>query len=349
MGNLQNINKSHNKEENDNNTNNQKENQKVYKEAVVLLNMGGPNNLFEVEMFLKNMFNDPLILTIKNNFIRKMVASIITNKRLEVTKSNYKHIGDKSPLVELTFNLTKTLSVLDDSRFYTYAMRYTPPFSDLVIKELQEKNISKVILFSMYPHYSNTTTLSSIRDFLRAAKECNFNASIEVVENYPADSGFIESCIEKIKETKQNFSDFVLFLSAHSIPQKMIEQGDLYQREIEESAKALKEALIAQNIHFKDVIITYQSKLGPIKWLSPSTRDMIKKYRNENIMIYPLAFSIDNSETTYELEIENRGFAEGLGVSNYVICKCPNYSSTFAKAIINLIQTRRKDINEAKI
>lgn len=319
------------------------------KEAVVLLNMGGPNNLFEVETFLKNMFNDPLILTIKNSFMRKFVANMIINSRLEKAQSNYKHIGSKSPLVELTFNLTKVLQELDPTRFYTYAMRYTPPYSDLVIKELMEKNISKITLFSMYPHYSNTTTLSSVREFMRCIKELDYKADISIVENYPTDNGFIQSCIERIKEHNIDYSDYVLLLSAHSIPKQMVDSGDPYKDEIEKSANFLKDELLKQGINFKEIVVCYQSKIGPIKWLEPYTVDVIKKYRNCNIMIYPLAFSIDNSETCYELDIENREMANKLDIKNYIVCKCPNDSITFANAIIDLVNSKGKSINDAKV
>lgn len=335
--------------ENSKKNNNKAKDSKNPKEAVVLLNMGGPNNLFEVEVFLKNMFNDPLILTIKNSFIRKMVASMIVNSRIKIATNNYKHIGSKSPIVELTFNLIKKLQELDSMRFYTYAMRYTPPFSDFVIKELKEKNIDKITLFSMYPQYSNTTTLSSVRDFLQAAQRENYNPDIKIVENYPTDEGYINSCVEQIKKTNEDFSDFILFLSAHSIPKSMIDAGDLYEKEIKQSIEALKSALINNNIYFKEIQLTYQSKIGPIKWLEPNTIDMIKKYKNHNLMIFPIAFSIDNSETYYELEIENRHLAQTLGVKKYVVCKCLNDSTTFAKAIINLINLKGKNINEAKI
>ncbi len=318
-------------------------------EAVVLLNMGGPNNLFEVETFLKNMFNDPLILTIKNPFIRKFVANMIINSRLEKAQNNYKHIGSKSPLVELTFSLTKVLQNLDPSRFYTYAMRYTPPYSDLVIRELIEKGISKITLFSMYPQYSNTTTLSSVREFMRCVKELDYKAEIKIIENYPTYSGFIQSCIERIKEYSVDYSDYVLLLSAHSIPKQMVDSGDPYKDEIENSASSLKEELSKQGINFKKIIICYQSKIGPVKWLEPYTVDVIKKYKDYNIMIYPLAFSIDNSETVYELEIENRKIANQLGIKDYIVCKCPNDSTTFAKAIIDLINSKGKNINDAKI
>lgn len=319
------------------------------KEAVVLLNMGGPNNLFEVETFLKNMFNDPLILSIKNTFMRKFVANMIINSRLEKAQNNYKHIGSKSPLVEITFSLTKVLQELDPTRFYTYAMRYTPPYSDLVIRELIEKNITKVTLFSMYPQYSNTTTLSSVREFMRCAKELNYNAEISIVENYPTHSGFVESCIEKIKEHDIDYSDYVLLLSSHSIPKQMVDSGDPYKDEVEQSAAAIKEELSKQGINFKKIVICYQSKLGPVKWLEPYTIDSIKKYKDSKIIIYPLAFSIDNSETMYELEIENREIATKIGIKDYIVCRCPNDSPTFARAIINLINLKGKNINEAKI
>ena len=124
---------------------------KEIKEAVVLLNMGGANSLFEVELFLRNMFADPLILRIKNSFIRKFVANIIINARLDKLKANYQAIGSKSPLVEITYNLTQTLSKIDNSRFYTYAMRYTPPYARNVVADLKERGIQKITLFSMYP------------------------------------------------------------------------------------------------------------------------------------------------------------------------------------------------------
>lgn len=324
-----------------------------YNEAVVLLNMGGPNSLYEVEVFLRNMFNDPLILRIKSKLIQKMVASMIINSRVEKVKSNYKHIGSKSPLVELTFALTQTLQELDSSRFYTYAMRYTPPFASLVAKDLQERGITKITLFTMYPQYSTTTTLSSVRDFMKALDEISYKAEVNIVENYPDDSGYIKSCVERIIEAKESFiegesfKDFILLLSTHSIPKSIVDSGDIYENEVHISANALKEELKRQNIAFKDIIISYQSKLGPTKWLEPSTTDMIKKYKKEKILIYPLAFSIDNYETIFELDIENRKLAKELGVERYIVCKCPNSSKSFAKAIIDLINLKGKSINEA--
>ena len=325
------------------------------KEAVVLLNMGGANNLFEVELFLKNMFADPLILRIKSNFMRKMVANMIINGRLDKLKANYTAIGSKSPLVEITYNLTKILGEVDNSRFYTYAMRYTPPYAKNVVADLKERKIEKITLFTMYPQYSTTTTLSSVRDFLNALKENNYAPKVEIVESYADDLAFIKCCVERIKEAQSNFSsdesfgDFVLLLSTHSIPQSVVDSGDIYESEVVKSTEAIKAELQRQGICFKDIVICYQSKVGPTKWLSPSTIDTIKKHRNEKLLIYPLAFTIDNYETEFELEIDNRKLADSLGVPKYIICKCPNATTNFAKAIVEIILKKRKDINEAHI
>lgn len=328
---------------------------KDIKEAVVLLNMGGVNNLFEVETFLRNMFADPLILRIKSNFLRKIVANIIINARLERLKANYRAIGSKSPLVETTYNLTKILGVIDNSRLYTYAMRYTPPYAKNVAQDLMNRGITKITLFSMYPQFSTTTTLSSVRDFLGALKELNYTPKVDIVESYADDLGFAKICVEHIKEVQSNFSsdesfsDFVLLVSTHSIPQSVADAGDIYESEVVKNTEAIKKQLKEQGIAFKDIVICYQSKVGPIKWLGPSTIDMIKKHRKEKIIIYPLAFTIDNYETEFELDIDNRKLADSLGVKKYIVCKCPNATTNFAKVIVELILHKRKDINEASV
>ncbi len=325
------------------------------KEAVVLLNMGGANNLFEVELFLKNMFADPLILRIKSNFMRKMVANMIINGRLDKLKANYTAIGSKSPLVEITYNLTKILGEVDNSRFYTYAMRYAPPYAKNVAMDLKERGIDKITLFTMYPQYSTTTTLSSVRDFLGALKAIDYAPKVEIVENYADDLAFVKCCVERIKEAQSNFnsdesfSDFVLLLSTHSIPQSVADSGDIYENEVAKSTEAIKAELQRQGIYFKDIVICYQSKVGPTKWLGPSTIDTIKKHRDEKLVIYPLAFTIDNYETEFELEIDNRKLADSLGVPKYIVCKCPNATTNFAKAIVEIMLRRKKDINEAHI
>lgn len=314
------------------------------KRAVVLLNMGGPSNLFEVELFLKNMFADPHILQIKSNFLRKIIGSFIVNKRIEQSKKNLQAIGGKSPITPITFSLTQKLTQQDNQTFYTYVMRYTPPFADMVISELREKEIEEVILFSMYPQYSTTTTKSSITDFQQSAERQNYHPKIKIINSYYDHPLFIECITNQIKRTldSKNPQDFTLLLSAHGLPQSIIDTGDPYEKHCQASLKALKFHLEQHHLYFKDIILCYQSKLGPMKWLEPSTQAMIKKFKNQKVIIYPLAFSIDNSETLFELDIELREEALKIGVEELLICPCPNDGEDFMKLILNLTQGEKE-------
>lgn len=325
------------------------------KEAVVLLNMGGVNSIFEIETFLRNMFSDPLILRIKNRVLMRFVANCIINARKEKVRENYQKIGGKSQLIERTFALTQKLRERDNSRFYTYAMRYTPPYARDVVAELKAQNIAKITLFSMYPQFSTTTTLSSVRDFLSAinAESHAWQPKIDIVESYPDDEIYIESCVKNILEVRRNFdegedfSDFTLLLSTHSLPKSVIKAGDIYESEVQKSTNALKSALNRHNIAFKNIIVCFQSKIRPMKWLEPSVRDVIRSLKGEKIIIFPLSFTIDNYETDFELEIDNRALASKVGVKKYLVCKCQNLG--FADVVLSLILRRKKDINEAHI
>ena len=308
------------------------------KTAIVLLNMGGPNNLNEVKVFLKNMFNDPFILPIKSDFFRSLLASFIVNKRLEESQNNYKKIGGKSPLVTHTFNLCRILDSLNNDFFYTYAMRYTPPFADFVVRELKEKGIKEIVLFSMYPHFSYTTTQSSYDDFIQALKKEDYNPKIHFVDKYYFNESYNQAIIERIKESLSydDASDFTLIFSAHSLPQKNIDKGDPYQKEILENVEILKTMLSKNGMNFQEINVAYQSKIGPIKWLEPNLQDTLKKYKNKKILIYPIAFTMDNSETDFELSILYKQEAQSLGVSDFRVAKCLNEKESFAKTILML-------------
>ena len=127
---------------------------------ILLLNMGGPNELGEVEVFLKNMFNDPCILGIKSPFLRKFVAFMITKSRLKTAQNNYRQIGGKSPICELTARLCGKIShFLDEDTAVAFAMNYTPPFAKDVLAEFAD--VSEIVVFPLYPHHSVTTVTSS--------------------------------------------------------------------------------------------------------------------------------------------------------------------------------------------
>ncbi|WP_283092255.1 ferrochelatase [Helicobacter kayseriensis] len=312
----------------------------IIKRAVVLLNMGGPSNLFEVETFLKNMFYDEHILRIKSRFLRKLVGSFIVNKRLSQAQDNYKKIGGKSPITPLTFALIEKLAQKRQDLIFTYAMRYTPPYAEMVAKDLQENGVEELLLFSLYPQYSTTTTLSSIKDFKQSMHHLNFSPQTkEIVRFY--DHPLFLRCIQKrISEALKDRDpkDYVLIFSAHGLPQSIIQQGDPYQKECQHHVEILKDFLHQEGMDFEDVLLSYQSRLGPMKWIEPFTEDVVKTMKGKKVLIYPLAFTIDNSETHYELDIELRQTAQESGVAEFLVCACPNESDEFVELILNLVE-----------
>ncbi|WP_277641057.1 ferrochelatase [Wolinella succinogenes] len=309
------------------------------KKAVILLNMGGPSSLLEVDMFLKNMFNDPRILPIKSPFFRSLVASFVANRRSETAKANYRKIGGKSPLIGHTFNLIQKLQSLDPSRFYTYAMRYTPPMTDMAVRELAQKEIEEVTLFSLYPQYSTTTTLSSIEEFHKQCALLSYFPKIKEIDRYFEDSNYNEAIIDRILEALKgdNPEEFTLIFSAHGLPQSVIDAGDPYEKEVHANIQALTKLLEERGITFKKITHAYQSKVGPMKWLEPSLDEVLKLHAKEKILLYPIAFTLDNSETDFELRIEYQEKATHLGITDYRVASCLNDSTRFAHAIIKLI------------
>ncbi len=307
-------------------------------EAVVLLNMGGPNNLYEVEVFLTNMFNDPYILPIKSHFWRKILAKIIIKSRLSKSKDIYKNIGGKSPINDLSAQLVQALRELDPTRHYTYAMRYTPPFAPMVFAELQQQGFHSILLFSMYPQYSTTTTLSSMQDALQALKNLNYTPTLSSIDRFYTHNLYNQAILDSIAKTMQghNPQEFVLVFSVHGLPVRMVEEGDPYEAECRHHVSLLKRALLP--FGFKAIELSYQSKLGPLKWLEPSTLEVIERHRKSKILIYPLAFSIDNSETIYELHIQYKWEAMRLAIPKFLVCPCLNANLAFAHAILDLIQ-----------
>lgn len=305
------------------------------KKLLLLLNMGGPNNLDEVEVFLKNMFNDPYILGIKNRMLRKFVAFMITKGRLKTAKSNYEQIGGKSPLCEITANLCGKISNLSgEFEAVDFAMNYTPPF----VKDRLEKykNFDEIVILPLYPHHSVTTVTSSVDDFNRAFNELNLSAKVKIIEPFFQNEIYNKAVVESIKNKVKDIdiSDVTLIFSAHSLPQKIIDGGDLYEKHINEHVKILKNLIEKSGLKFRDIRLAYQSRLGPVKWLEPNLADALSNLEVKKALVYPISFCIDNSETIFELEKEFRHVADGLNFSFYDVVPCLNSDDEFADFII---------------
>ena len=311
------------------------------KEAVILLNMGGPNNLDEVEMFLKNMFADKNILTMKSGLLRKFIGGMIVFNRTESSQEIYRELGGKSPIVGHTKNLVKKLQAkLGDEVLVDFAMRYTPPFANEVIERLNKEDIKKIYLIPLYPQQSTTTTKSSLEDFEEVYHKDGGEAILIEIKHFFQNYTYNKAIIQRIKERvgDDDYKDFDIIFSAHGLPQKIVDAGDVYQKHIEKHTEILKEMLKDEKMNFHQVHLAYQSKVGPMEWLKPSLEDKLQTVRNRGVIIFPLAFTIDNSETDFELEIEYREIAEELGFKDYRVCRCPNDSELFVDALCEIYE-----------
>ncbi len=314
------------------------------KQALLLLNMGGPSHIEEIEIFLKNMFADKNILTM-NPYLRKIISSIIISKRLEEVKENYRLIGGKSPLPKLTQELIDKLSTKIEIPIYA-TMRYVAPFATETLITSQRAGVEELILFPLYPQYSTTTTLSSVEDIENRCKDLSYSPKITVIEPYYDDYDYIEASCEKIIEATANIDrcDYELILSAHGLPMSIIKAGDPYEKQVIANVSAIKTYLHTKGIFFKNIKLAYQSKVGSSAWLEPNLVDVLRKPTNLKIVIYPIAFTIDNSETNFELDIEHREIAQKIGYKDYIVVECMNDSDKF----VNLI-TKRVELSLSTI
>jgi len=304
------------------------------KKALVLLNMGAARSKDELEVFLTNMFNDKNILTIKNNTIRSMLASLIVTLRLNKAWDNYKEIGGRSPLHDFTDLLIKKLEEVLPEYYITSAMRYTSTFAQTAIAKIKKENIKEVVLLPLYPHYSTTTTKSSVEDF---EEKANNEFTITTIEPFYKNEMYNKAICDEIIKVQGKYNDYHVIFSAHGLPQKVVNNGDPYQKQIEDHVELLKEKLSHYATNIKSINLAYQSKVGPLKWLTPRLEDMLKHFKNEKVIIYPISFTVDNSETVFELDIEYRKIAEKLKIKDYKVCSCVNDNDTFVKALKEIV------------
>jgi ferrochelatase len=314
------------------------------KEAIVLLNMGGPNNLREVEMFLINMFTDPAIIRTKSNLLRRFIAGMITLLRTEKSQEIYRAIGGKSPIVDHTKSLIEKLQAqVEPDVIVDFVMRYTPPMAEEVCKKLKQQGVQKVYLIPLYPQYSSTTTASSIDDFEITARKIGWFPITVEIKHFFTNSTYNECLLTLIKEAlaQDDSHEFELIFSAHGLPQKIVDQGDPYQRQVAAHVEIMKDIFHREGIYFRGVHLAYQSKVGPMKWLEPSLETMLNSLTKKKVIIVPIAFTIDNSETDFELTIEYAEIAHELGFTDYRVSRCPNDHPLFVQTLKELFEKMR--------
>jgi len=279
--------------------------------AVVLFNLGGPDSPEAVRPFLFNLFSDKAIIGLPNPF-RYFLAKLISKKRAPIAQHIYQLIGGKSPILENTQAQADALESALGEGYKTFiAMRYWHPMSDSAAKQVQKYNPDEIILLPLYPQYSTTTTGSSVDAWNRAAVAQKINAPTRVACCYPTHKDFISAQAKLVRaayeEASKSGTPRILF-SAHGLPEKIIAKGDPYQWQVEQTTQKVVEEL---DIFGLDFINCYQSRVGPLKWIGPSTDTEITRAKNDKvpIVLVPIAFVSEHSETLVELDIEYKELA----------------------------------------
>jgi ferrochelatase len=292
------------------------------KTAVILFNLGGPDGPDAVQPFLQNLFSDPAIISLPW-FLRAPLARLIARRRAPVAKKIYDHIGGRSPIFEETRRQADALerALADDgiAAKAFVAMRYWHPFSDGAARAVNAYNPDRIVLLPLYPQFSTTTTGSSFDDWARAAKRAGLKQSTARVCCYPQEDGFIAAAAVHIRKVMQGApSDlpYRLLLSAHGLPKRTIAKGDPYQWQVEQSAAAIVEKLAMPEL---EPVVCYQSRVGPLEWIGPGTDKEIARAGadGKGVVIFPIAFVSEHSETLVELDIEYAKLAQESGVKDY--------------------------------
>ena len=311
------------------------------KVAVILFNLGGPDKLDNVEPFLFNLFNDPAILNLPS-FIRYPLAKLISKKRAPIAKNIYKEIGGSSPILKLTQDqavfleksLNKNQKGFNFKVFIT--MRCWHPRAPETVNLVKDFNPSEIILLPLYPQYSAATSGSSILEWKETVRKKNLNTNTSIICCYPGDVKFIKAHTELIRKKIKGLSNFKLIFSAHGLPEKNIKKGDPYQWQVEQSVNKIMEEINDNNI---DYILSYQSRVGPLKWIGPSTEDVIveNSKKGKHLVIVPIAFVSEHSETLVELDVEYEKLAKNSGCKKYIRIEALGINEYFIESLSGLI------------
>ncbi|MER3431659.1 MAG: ferrochelatase [Blastocatellia bacterium] len=314
--------------------------------GVVLLNLGGPDSLDAVEPFLYNLFCDPDIIDFPGAFLfRKRLAKIISTRRTPMVCDQYVKIGGKSPLKEHTLKqaslLEATLSEKFPAKVYA-AMRYWRPTTEETLEHIEKDGIKKVILLPLYPQYSKATTGSSVKEWYKElGRRKELDIETTVIEAYYDFPPFIDAFIDRINEAIARFPadeqhKIHLVFSAHGTPMKLVRQGDPYSRQIRQTV----DLIMQRGRYVQKSSLCYQSKVGPLKWLTPSTPDTIRQLAENGVkhmVVIPVAFTSDHLETLFELGIEYHHVATEVGVERFEVTAGLNDSPIFIHALSQLV------------
>ncbi len=308
--------------------------------AIVLFNLGGPDGLEAVRPFLFNLFRDPAIISLPA-VARYPLAALISTTREKLAQANYAIMGGASPLLPETQSQARALEMAlnakepDTEARCFIAMRYWKPFAKETAAQVAAFEPDEIVLLPLYPHYSTTTTGSSLKDWLSVYKG---KGRTRTVCCYPTATGLIEAharAIRQVWEEAGKPQGLRLLFSAHGLPQNIVDGGDPYQAQIQATAEAVAEQLP----EFSDWRVCFQSRVGRLQWLKPSTDDEIKRAGEEGLgaLVVPIAFVSEHVETLVELDHEYAQLAEEVGCSPYLRARTPGVREEFIGELARVV------------
>jgi ferrochelatase len=313
--------------------------------AIVLFNLGGPDSLAAVQPFLFNLFNDRSIINLPQPF-RWALAKLISSRRTPTATHVYQQMGGRSPILPNTEAQAAALEALltgsDDVRCFV-AMRYWHPFTEDVARAVKAWGADEVILLPLYPQFSTTTTASSLRVWHATARQIGLTVPQHAVCCYPDEPGFISAISDITRQTMRQAQSATpgqtpaIIFSAHGLPKKIVDAGDPYVAQVEATVAAVAQELALTPAQYQ---IAYQSRVGPLEWVGPSTDNVITAAAKAGkpVIVVPVAFVSEHSETLVELDIEYRHLAESNGAPAYLRAPTVATHPAFIAGLVHVVQ-----------
>lgn len=309
--------------------------------AVIIFNLGGPDSPEAVQPFLFNLFNDPAIIR-QPRLVRWLIAKLISTRRAPIAREIYEQIGGRSPILEETHKQSDALQAAlegrGDYRVFV-GMRYWHPFADECAAKVKDFAPDRVILLPLYPQFSTTTTASFHHAWGAAADKAGLTYPTSMICCYPTEPGVIDAMAALTKSSLDKVTQrpYRVLFSAHGLPAKFITSGDPYQAQVEMTVAAIIDRLSISNL---DYVTCYQSRVGPVEWLRPYTDDEIKRAGQDgvSVVVVPVAFVSEHSETLVELDIEYEKLAKDMGVPEYIRCPTVGVHENFIQGLARLVE-----------
>ena len=322
--------------------------------AVVLFQLGGPDSLDAIEPFLLNLFRDPDIIDFPfAKIAREPLARLISATRAKKVRNHYAEIGGRSPILEFTQRqavaLEQELTRSRPCRVFV-AMRYWHPLTQATVQQVESYDPDQIVLLPLYPQYSRTTTGSSLNEWDRHVAHSSLKKTpTAVIREFYSDPLYLDALMASLNASLARFSageEVHLVFSAHSVPVSVIEQGDPYQKQIEQTVMLL----LRKGRWPLPYTLCYQSKVGASKWLQPSLHQVIHELavrRTRNVLVIPIAFVSDHVETLSEIDREARQEALENGIEHFEMMPGLNDSPAFINALANLVCEKIQSLRPA--